>query len=227
MEVKYRIGYIDEDKSQVKLYKRKLREYGFEVMGYEFRKGMSLDELMHQVYNSNIDLLMIDYKLNESNIIPFNGDKVEKHIYENKPLFPHIIFTNKVDQAEPEVDDLKIIIDKESVFSSDEKDNSKSSRFVELLSKSIEQYKNLITKKKNLIADLLEKERTQELNAKENDLLLSTQRELQSLDKGRLKAIPEQLTSMEILGKLSDVRQEAEAYIESLLAQDDLDESKN
>ncbi len=178
MDTKYKIGYIDEDISQVKLYRRKLRDFGFEVIGYDFHKGMDIEELMKQVYNSEIDLLMIDFRLNESNLIPFNGDKVEKHIYENKPLFPHIIFTNKVDQAEPEVDDLKIIFDKEDVFSEGE-DTSKVKHFIETLSKSIEQYKNYVNKKKKTISDLLDIEKTRELNEaekKEFFFLLSFQR---------------------------------------------------
>ncbi|MBK6821046.1 MAG: hypothetical protein IPG85_16205 [Bacteroidetes bacterium] len=115
---------------------------------------------MKQVYNSDIDLLMIDFRLNESNIVPFNGDEVERHIYENKPLFPHIIFTNKADQAEPAVDDLKIIIDKEDVFP-DDVGNSKTQHFISILTKSIDQYKSLIFKKKSLIAELLEKRKQQ------------------------------------------------------------------
>lgn len=225
MEAKYKIGYIDEDINQVKLYNRKLRDFGFEVIGYEYTKGMSLDELMKQVYNSDIDLLMIDFRLNESNIVPFNGDVVERHVYENKPLFPHIIFTNKADQAEPAVDDLKIIIDKEDVFPVDGGD-SKIQHFISILTKSIEQYKNLIFKKKSLIAELLEKEKTTQLSAIEQDLLLSTQKELQNLDKSKLKAVPEQLTSVETLDKISKARQEAEAYINSLLENDENDESK-
>ncbi len=225
MEAKYKIGYIDEDVNQLRLYNRKLRDYGFEVIGYEFKKGMALNELMAQVYNSDIDLLMIDFRLNESNIIPFNGDAVERHIYENKPLFPHIIFTNKSDQAEPAVDDLKIIIDKEAVFPVDE-DASKTQHFISVLTKSIEQYKSLVFKKKSVIAELLEKEKSRDLSAVEQDLLLSTQRELQNLDKSKLKAIPEQLTSVETLDKISKARQEAEEYINSLIEKDEADESK-
>jgi hypothetical protein len=222
MEAKYKIGYIDEDNNQVKLYNRKLRDYGFEVIGYNYNKGMSLDELMNQVYNSDIDLLMIDFRLNESNIISFNGDEVERHIYENKPLFPHIIFTNKVDQAEPEVDDLKIIVDKENIFpDATDGDESKIKHFIELLTKSIEQYKTFISKKKALISELLEKEKSNQLNATEQDMLLTTQRELQNLDKSKPKAIPEQLTSIETLDKISKARQEAEAFINSLLEKDE------
>lgn len=86
MGTNYKIGYIDEDINQVKLYRRKLRDFGFEVIGYDFSKGMSLKELMEQVYSSDIDLLMIDFRLKEGNIVAFNGDEVEREIYEKKPL---------------------------------------------------------------------------------------------------------------------------------------------
>lgn len=228
MEMKYRIGYIDEDNTQVKLYKRKLRAYGFEVIGYEITKGMTIEELMQQVYDSDIDLLMIDFRLNESNILAFNGDEVERHIYDKKPLFPHIIFTNKVDQAEPDVDDLKIIVDKEIAFPDDDNnDNANVKRFIDLLTKSIEQYKNHISKRKSIISELLEKEKNEELNSKEKDVLLSTQRELQNLDKTRLKEIPEQLISVENLDKISKTRKEAEEYIKSLLEKNNSNEGQD
>ena len=218
MDMQYKIGYIDEDTNQVKLYRRKLRDFGFEVVGYEFHKGIILEELMEQVYNSDIDLLMIDFRLNESNIVPFNGDAVEREIYEKKPLFPHIIFTNKADQAEPEVDDLKIIFDKEIVFSSDdESENPQTKRFIDTLTKSIEQYKRHIFKRKDIISELLEKEQKETLNTEEKNLLLSTQRELLSLDTLRISEVPESLTSIDSLDKITKARQDAEAYIKSLL----------
>ncbi len=226
MDMQYRIGYIDEDDNQVKLYRRKLRNFGFEVVGYDFHKGMTLNELMEQVYSSEIDLLMIDFRLNESNIIPFNGDTVEREIYEKKPLFPHIIFTNKADQAEPDVDDLKIIFDKEVVFpSDDENDNPHTRRFIDTLVKSIEQYKRHITKRKQTISDLLQKEQVKGLNTDEKNILLSTQRDLLSLDKMRIAEIPEDLTSVDTLDKISKARKDAENYINSLLEKGD-NESK-
>lgn len=218
MAIKYKIGYIDEDITQVKLYRRKLRDFGFEVIGYEFHKGIELSELMEQVYNSDIDLLMIDFRLNESNIVPFNGDAVEREIYEKKPLFPHIIFTNKVDQAEPDVDDLKIIFDKEIIFpSEDETANQHTEHFIDTLTKSIEQYKRHISKKKNIISELIEKEQKEGLDMEEKNLLLSTQRELSNLDLLQISELPESLISLDSLDKIAKARQDAEAYIQSLL----------
>jgi len=227
MEMKYKIGFIEEDVNQVKLYRRKLRDFGFEVIGYEFTKGMSLEELMHQVYNSDIDLLMIDFRLNESNIVPFNGDEVERHIYENKPLFPHIIFTNKVDQAEPIVDDIKIIFDKEIVFPDDNGvDNPKTKHFINVLTKSIEQYQRHIERRKQIISELIDKENIEGLSIEEKNLLLATQRELLSLDKMTILEVPETLISTDNLDKITQARLDAEAFIKSLLEKNN-NESKD
>lgn len=216
MSKRYKIGYIDEDIKQVKLYARKLREFGFEVIGYDFVKGITLESLMDQVFHSDIELLMIDYKLNESNIVTFNGEVVEKIIYECKPLFPHIIFTNKVDQAEPFVEDWKIIFDKEEIFS-DEDNKENVEYFVTMLKKSIEQYQSFVNKKKMALSDLLKKGEEKGLNAAEKSTLLTLQDELNNLDKTKKNEVPKHLISYKNLEDLSNSNKEAEEFLNSLI----------
>lgn len=217
MKVKYKIGYIDEDVNQVKKYQRRFRKYGFEVIGYDFDKEMSLEELMEQVYKSDIDLLMIDYKLDETNKVTFNGEKVEGDVYNKKPLFPHIIFTNKVDDAEPHVEDWKIIFDKDEIFDEDEDDEKKVKHFISNLERSIEQYRNHIEKKKKIVAELLEKGEKEGLNATDKDLLITTQDELSSLDRTHKSEIPKHLLTEEKLADLSKTKKDAEAFLNSLI----------
>jgi len=217
MKDRFKIGYIDEDIKQVKLYARKLREYGFDVIGYDFIKGMTIDSLMNQVFESDIDLLMIDYKLNESNIVPFNGEVVERIVYDSKPQFPHIIFTNKVDQAEPFVEDWKIIFDKEEIFTDDEDDKENVERFVTMLKKSIEQYRNHIKIKKEALSRLLTKGEIDGLNAAEKNELISLQEDLMNLDKTKKSEIPKQLVSPKKIEDLSKSRKEAEEFLQSLI----------
>ena len=50
MEAKYKIGYIDEDIKQVKKYSRRLKDLGFEVIGYDFYQGMSLEEKFQSIW---------------------------------------------------------------------------------------------------------------------------------------------------------------------------------
>ncbi len=217
MEARYKIGYIDENIKQVKKYTRRLKDFGFEVIGYNFHQGMSLEELMRQVYESDIDLLMIDYKLNEGNIVAFNGDAVESEFYDQRPLFPHIIFTNKVEQAEPFVDDWKILFDKENIFSEDGNDEQSVKRFVTVLTKSIEKYQRHIEKRKQIISELIYKENKEGLLLEEKNLLLTTQRELLSLDKMTILEVPETLISIDNLDKITQARLDAEEFIRSLL----------
>lgn len=217
MDTKYIIGYVDEDINQVKKYQRRFRKFGFEIVGYDFKNDMSLEDLMTQIYDSNIDLLMIDYKLNETNKVTFNGEAVESEFYDKKPLFPHIIFTNKVEQAEPYVEDWKIIFDKDDIFSEDEEDEKKVQHFITTLIKSIEQYDNHIEKKKIVISNLLEKGEKEGLNATEKDLLVSKQEELLGLDKTQKNEIPKHLISEKKLDDLSKTKIEAEQFLQSLI----------
>lgn len=217
MEAKYKIGYIDEDVKQVKKYQRRFRNFDIEIVGYEFHKGMTLNELMHQVYESDIDLLMIDYKLNETNQVTFNGEAVESEFYDKKPLFPHIIFTNKVDQAEPHVEDWMKIFDKEEIFSEDENDKESVNRFITKLVKSIEQYRNHVNKKKVIVSELLEKGEREGLTASEKDLLITKQDELAALDKSEKNEIPKHLLTERKLDDLSKTKKEAEEFLQSLI----------
>ena len=214
MKAKYTIGYIDEDPNEVNTYARRLRPFGFNVVGFNFEKGMTFNQLMTQVYEANnIDLLMIDFNLKGSNIVAFDGDKVESDFYDKKPRFPHIIFTSDTEYAEGFVEDLKIIFDKEDVF----EDEETIRKFVTMLEKSILQYRNHIEKKKNLISELLQKGEKEGLDSSEQDSLISLQRELGDLDKTKKKEIPEKLISFEKLDDLSKTRKEAEAFLQSLI----------
>jgi hypothetical protein len=217
MEPKYKIGYIDEDINQVKKYQRRFRKYGIEVIGYDFENEMSLEDLMEQVYKSDIDLLMIDYKLNETNKVTFNGEEVERAFYDTKPLFPHIVFTNKIEQAEPHVEDWKIIFDKDDIFSEDENDEIKVQHFITTLERSIEQYRKHIQRRKDDISNLLEKGKVEKLNPGEKHTLLSLQKELKILDNTYQVEVPDYLMISQNLTETDNLKNEAEELLQKLI----------
>ncbi|TSJ38967.1 hypothetical protein [Fluviicola chungangensis] len=217
MDTTYTIGYVDENEAQVQLFQRRLKPYGLNVIGYKIPRGTEFDNLMNQIYESEIDLLMIDYKLSDKGIVTFNGDKIESEFYEKKPLFPHIIFTSRVPDAEDFVEDWKIIFDKDDVT----RDNDSLQRFVTTLKKSIEQYKSHIQKKKDTIKTLLEKGEREGLTSIEKDLLLKNQRDLQGLDRTKNNELPEQLISLDQLENISKVRREAEEFLKSLISKNE------
>ena len=219
MSTQYKFGYIDEDSKQVSKYKRRFRDFNIDVIGYDIKKGMTLDQLMSQVYESDIDLLLIDYKLDQSNKVTFNGEKVEEELYDKRPLFPYIIFTNRKDDAEHHVEDWKIIFEKNEIRSKedDEYDEERTERFIKTLKSSVVRYKNRIDTRKEKISEILKLGEKEGLSVADQDALISLQREIGDLDKTKIKEVPETLISSKKLKDLSKLRKEAQGYIESLI----------
>lgn len=212
MKYKYRVGYVDEDSTQVKIFTTALKEHNIEVVGYDIQQGMSEDEILDLVYDSNIDLVMFDYYLKDKGILTFNGDELERRFREIKPRFPIIIFTSNENDAFDDVDDPNIIYNKDMVL-----EDGKVERFVQMLSKNVENYRTYIDKRKGLISSLLLKGKEKGLNASEKDTLLSTQLELGALDKKAKKEIPLQLLSEEKLNEISKIKKDAEQFLQSLI----------
>lgn len=207
--MKHKIGYIDEDPAQVTKYERKLRNY-FDIIGYDIKKGTELPNLLQQVYESDIDLLMVDYLMVDKGILTYNGDEVVRQYEEIKPRFPIIIFTNEEAQAFPQVDNPNIIYDKSLVTNNLE-------RLVEILNKNIQSYKNYIEKRQDTISELLVKgEQGEGLTPDEKHILLQNQIELINLDK-KSNEVPFQLLDDKKLEDLSKTTKEAEIFLESLL----------
>ncbi|PKB15113.1 hypothetical protein [Flavobacterium sp. 5] len=210
--MKYKIGYIDEDSTQVVKIEMKLRAY-FDVIGFDITPGLELNNLLKQVYDSDIDLLMVDYLMVDKGILTFNGDEVIRAFEEIKPRFPMIIFTNEESQAFPQVDNPNIIYDKSLI-------NSDILHFVEILKKNILAHKNYIEKRKNIISDLLLKGENEGLSSEEKHILLQTQSELINLDKWS-NEVPFQLLDDKRLENLSKTTKEAEEFLESILKKKD------
>lgn len=207
--MKYKIGYIDEDSIQVEKVEMKLRPY-FDVIGYNISKGLELNDLLKQVYESDIDLLMVDFLMVDKGFLTYNGDEVVREFEEIRPRFPMIIFTNEKNQAFPQVDNPNIIYDKSMI------NNNDKTHFVEILKKNILAYKSYIDKRKNLINELLFKGENEGLNADEKHTLLQTQIELINLDKWS-NEVPFQLLDDKRLENLSKTTKEAEEFLESIL----------
>ncbi len=210
--MKYKIGYIDEDITQVEKYERELRPY-FDVIGYNIPEGLELGDLLKQVYESSIDLLLVDYLMVDKGILTYNGDTVAREYQEIKPGFPVIVFTNREDDAFPQVDNPNMLYDKSLV-------KDELPRFVEIIKKNIALYEKYINSRKVTIETLLLKSEKEGLSAEEKHTLLQTQSELINLDKWSTE-VPFQLLTDTKLDSISETTREAEEFLQSLINKKD------
>jgi len=206
----FTIGYIDEDPLQVKKYKRKLED-SFNFVQYDIPKGISKEDLIEQVYHSDIDLLLVDYLMTDKGFLTFNGDEIVRDYEKIRPRFPIIIFTNRSDDAFPKVDNPNIIYNKDLLLKNKD-------YFIEVLKKNIAVYKDYINERKMIINELIEKREQTELTADEKHVLVQNELELKNLDKKSVE-VPYQLLNEEKIEHLVETVKKAEKFLESLLNQ--------
>lgn len=204
----YTLGYVDEDAYEIRRYKKQFKQAGFNVIDYDIQPGMSIETLIDKVYKSEIDLLMVDYLLNEKGVLGYNGDKVIREFEKVRPDFPKLIFTSRESQALPYVDDPNIIYDKSDIQNDKE-------HFLKIINRNIEKYLNNINEKKSLINELIEKRETIGIDAKEKEELFSIQYELSNLDQ-RTKETPNHLMTDLKLDELSSTIEDAEELLSKL-----------
>jgi hypothetical protein len=202
----YKIGYVDENPAQVKKLNRDLRGR-FDVQGYNITEGLTLKNLIKQIYQSDIDLLLVDYLMSDKGMLTYNGDEVIREFEKIKPRFPILIFTQHLDDAFPEVDNPNIIYEKS--------ETKKIDHFCEILTKNILVYKKFISERKSSISRLVAKSKKKKLTAREKHMLLDKQIELQMLDKESIE-VPFQLLDPRKIASLTKTADDAEQYIKSL-----------
>lgn len=207
----YKIGYVDEAEKEVKKIFRKL-ENDFEMVSYDIQRGLPKDELINRIYQSDIDLLLVDYFLKDKGTLVYNGDAVVREFEKIKPKFPMIIFTNEPNDAFPQVDNVNIIYSKEVL------DKSKP-WFIEVLKRNIQYYEQYIDSRKTRIAELIEIRQQGKLTPIEKEELFNLQLDLNKLDERENKETPNHLLSDRNLDELTEITDDAEKLLKSLLEQ--------
>lgn len=208
----YTLGYVDENKYERRRYTSRFKRLGFDIVGYEIKKGMPIEDLVDEIYSSEIDLLLIDYLLNERGFLGYNGDSVVDEYNKIKPGFPMLIFTSKEDQAFPHSDNPNIIYDKNYVA-------EKAEKFKAIIEKNIEHYLDEIESRRKKIKSLLEIRNERKLDSKEKNELFKLQFELVNLDQ-KTKEAPDYLLTDLKLDEISTTIEEAELLIQELKQKD-------
>ena len=85
-----RIGYVDEEQDWQRQFKRIVKGNFNVYTGYRLDRRTSLDSLVQEIINSQIQLLVIDYNLKEADNISFFGHDIAfkiNELYEKLPIY--------------------------------------------------------------------------------------------------------------------------------------------
>lgn len=152
----YRLGYVDEsDGDTLYFYNRFIKQYEntYELVEINPLNYDSLDFLIDDILKMNLDILVVDYRLNEYECISYQGTDLIDEVKSVKRDFPCVILTSNAEEAIENSSDVNIVYPKPLLANDD-----KGKALFELKIKhSIELYKGKIADAEKQIQELFDK----------------------------------------------------------------------
>lgn len=210
--IKYRIGFIDEAPEWILQFKR-FASGNFNVESFALSENTTLDNLVDEIRSKNLDCLVVDFELKESELLQFNGDEIVAKIREKTPHFPLFIITNK-----DEIDVLNQVEDNDIVYDKDLLTNDKKETFIIRIKNKIEHYYTKIEYANQEIERLTKLKTERNLSPSEEEQLYNYylfQEEIYPDE----KVLPSNLTRPESISRLNDFVENTKQILEELKKQ--------
>lgn len=209
---KYTIGFIDEAPEWIQQFKR-FANGNFDVESFVLSENTTLDSLVNDIRSKNLDCLIVDFELKESELLQFNGDEIVDKIREKTPYFPLFIITNK-----DEMDVLNQVEDNDIVYDKDLLTNDKKETFILRIKNKIEHYYAKIERANQEIEMLVRLKTERTLTLMEEEQLSEYYSFLEKIYPDE-KVLPSNLTRPESISQLNDFVENTKKILEELKKQ--------
>jgi hypothetical protein len=211
-DIKYKIGFIDEAPEWIQQFKR-FANGNFNVESFALSENTTLDNLVEEIRSRNLDCLVVDFELKESELLQFNGDEIVEKIREKTPHFPLFIITNK-----DEIDVLNQVEDNDIVYDKDLLTNDKKETFILRINNKIENYYKKIEYANQKIERLIQLKTERALIPMEEEQLSNYYLFLEEIYPEE-KVLPSNLTRPESISQLNDFVENTRQILEELKKQ--------
>jgi len=205
---KYRIGYIDEESSWINKFKLTLKD-SFDIVIFKPDANATLEGIFNEIEASELDCLVVDFELKETELIPFNGDEIIDRLRKKYPFFPVFIITSK-----EESDVLNQVEDNEIVRMKDEL-SEKPTVLIQRINNKISNYYNGITEAEEEVKKLVAKMQQTPLQIHEEEKLTDLYHYLHKINPDE-KIIPDNLIDGQSVNQLSSFVAESRKILEEL-----------
>jgi len=146
----YKIGYVDEDEGQRNSFYQYLKD-DFEVALFEITEQTEVESLVDDIFNSGLDILVLDFRLDETGLVDFNADHLVDVIQDRNLYYPLVVLTSHETDALDHMTNANLVNGKEEML------GLKVEIFKQKLNKIASSYKSRISDAENELAKLEEK----------------------------------------------------------------------
>jgi len=212
--MKYRIAYIDEDKGWINTFYHTFKN-DFDITRIEVNSESSVESILAQLKESDLNAIVTDYLLEENAEVPFNGNKIVEEIKRIRPYFPIVMLTSHPTQAIRHTDDVHIIYSKDILTVENDKDQEQLDVFKTKIQSNISNYYKKIEDTDTRIEQLIEKRNNQGLDIPEEEELTKLYILFDELNPDG-KDLPANLIHRDSISKLNEFVNETKEILEEL-----------
>ncbi|KPM49516.1 hypothetical protein [Jiulongibacter sediminis] len=112
-----RVGYIDEDEGQRNSFHHLFKDE-FEVILFEITEETNAENLVDEVLKSAIDVLVLDFRLDENGLVDFNADKLVEGIQAINLFYPLVVLTSHEVDALDHLENAHLVNGKDDMLDS-------------------------------------------------------------------------------------------------------------
>lgn len=209
----YKIGYIDDHPTQYNNYKKKIQRKFPDVNLILFHDCSTKEEFLHQIYEEQAEVLLIDYKM--AGTYGFDGSTLINYINDQMRDLECFILTG-VEQDK--VDD-GLVAERnrysKDIFDTEADDQERVKDFcdfINVLIQSADVFRTRQIQKKEEYIRLYEKRKQGQLSLKEEEEYLRLYKVLSSY--GMIEVLPEKMLTGEFEDRLEQLLKVGNAIIE-------------
>ncbi|GLU52325.1 hypothetical protein [Dyadobacter frigoris] len=104
----FKIGYIDEDNGWRNTFRQYFKD-DFDVVLFDITETTTQESLVNEIFEQSIDMLVIDFRLDETGLVDFNADSLVEKIKELNFFYPMIILTSYESDALDHIENANLI----------------------------------------------------------------------------------------------------------------------
>ncbi|MCG3701527.1 hypothetical protein L5F41_05380 [Aliarcobacter butzleri] len=200
--MRYKLGYIDENPG-ARIDFNGFFEDTYDVHLFDINEETTLESLVDDMVNAELDLIVVDYELSGDGVLDFDADQLIERFTKLKPYFPYIILTYNRDDALDHIHDANIIYDKEEDMI------ERPESFKKIIKYNIDDYINKINKNKRLIEELSLKKNKEGLDTQEEEIFSRALMFENDLDP-KIKDLPTHMTNLSEVTKINSFLKETQ-----------------
>ena len=212
--MKYRIAYIDEDKGWINTFYQTFKN-DFDILRIEVNPESSVESILNQLLESDLNAIVTDYLLEENAEVSFNGNKIVEEIKRIKPHFPIVMLTSFPTQAIGHTDDVHIIYNKNILSVENDREKEELDIFKSKIQSNISNYYKKIDDTNLRIEELVEKRNDVGLEIFEEEELTKLYILFDELNPEG-KDLPANLIHRDSISKLNEFVSETREILEEL-----------